>query len=608
MRKVSRDDSITQPRKARVASLQGVQAAGSFLYGALALDGAVALAQGGLAVVLGALARALGGAHEVAGAGPAMTSLSRWATRMPGFAGRSAVALAVLGLGLVTVRGVATLALARTEEREAFRAATAARLHLLAARLAGARAVGLGDALAWPAEVERGVRHRRARLRAAVQLGVLAVVAIGLDPRLAAALLVGVVPFALLLRPARRALRAAQREAAQGVVELVDATRDVVEHAALWASCGGASTATRRVSALGLDGLALSTRAAMATAFSSMSNEVLAGLAVVILVSAFAPAATEARPTLLPVLVALVSAYRPLRDLAEASAGLTRADHAQAQLSRLAPAREAPEGRARWSAAPLELRGVRLDVGGARVRGGVTVRVEPGRVLALTGLPGAGKSALLEAIVGARDLAAGELWLGDARFDDAPMGPRHRPVAWMPSAPPVLPGTLAENLAPDAPTDASRIARARAVLASLGDRVLLALADDALLGPRGHRPSSGEAQRLALARALSGDAPVLLLDEPTASLDAAGEALAIAAIRACVRGAHEVRARAVVLVSHRPAPLALADERLALDELPAPTAIDGVGALDTADALTAPGAIDAPKSARNIGPAVGGAC
>jgi ABC-type multidrug transport system fused ATPase/permease subunit len=596
VRKVSRDDSITQPCKARVPSPQGVRPAGSFLYGALALDGAVALAQGGLAVVLGALARALGGAHEVAGAGPAMTSLSRWAARVPGFEGRSAVALAMLGLGLVAARGVATVALARTEEREAFRSATEARLQLLAARLDGARAVGLGDALAWPAEVERGVRHRRARLRAIVQLAVLAVVAIGLDPKLAGMLLVGVVPFALLLRPARRALRAAQREAAQGVVELVDATRDVVEHAALWASCGGASTATRRVSALGLDGLALSTRAAMASAFASMSNEVLAGIAVLVLVSAFAPAATEARPTLLPVLVALVSAYRPLRDLAEASAGLTRADHAQAQLARLAPARAPSEGRARWPSGPLELRGVRLDVGGERVRGGVTVRVEPGRVLALTGLPGAGKSALLEAIVGARDRSAGELWLGDARFDGAPMGPRHRPIAWVPSAPPVLPGTLAENLAPDAPNDATRILRARAVLASLGDRVLGALADDAPLGPRGHRPSSGEAQRLALARALAGDAPVLLLDEPTASLDAAGEALAIEAIRACARGEQTGRARAVVLVSHRPAPLALADERLALDTPDEPAQLD------------ARGAIDAPKSARNIGPAVGGAC
>jgi ABC-type transport system involved in cytochrome bd biosynthesis fused ATPase/permease subunit len=353
------------------------------------------------------------------------------------------------------------------------------------------------------------------------------------------------------------------------------------------------------VSALGLEGLALSTRAAMASAFASTSNEVLAGLAVVIMVSAFAPAAAEARPTLLPVLVALVSAYRPLRDLAEASAGLTRADHAQAQLARLAPARPPSEGRAWWPSAPLELRGVRLDVGGERVRAGVTLRVEPGRVLAITGLPGAGKSALLEAIVGARDLAAGELWLGDARFDDAPMGPRHRPIAWVPSAPPVLPGTLAENLAPDAPTDAARIARARAILASLGDRVLGALADDASLGPRGHRPSSGEAQRLALARALAGDAPVLLLDEPTASLDAAGEALAIAAIRACVRDERAGRARAVVLVSHRPAPLELADRRLALDTPDAPDAPLAPDALESTDA---------PKSVRNIGPAVGGAC
>jgi ABC-type transport system involved in cytochrome bd biosynthesis fused ATPase/permease subunit len=535
----------------------------------LALDAVVAVAQGALAVVLGGLARALGGAHEVAGGAPGMTSLSRWAARMPGFTGRSAVALAVVGLGIVLVRAVATVALARLEECTAFRAATAARLRLLDARLSGRAIVRLGDAIAWPREIELGVRNGRARVRAVAQLLVLGGVAAALDPALALVLLGLVAPFALLLRPSRRALRAAQRAAANGVVELVDATRDVVEHAAVWASCGGARTATRRVAALGDEGLALSARAATAQAFASTSNEVLAALAVVLLAVAFAPAATEARPTLLPVLVTLVSAYRPLRDLAESGAGLARAAHANAELARLVGTsgatdvmqdiRVEEQAHASWVPAALELRGARLDVGGARVRGGLDLRVAPGEIVAIVGLPGAGKSALLEAIVGARPLAGGELRFAGRALHDAPIGPSHRPIAWVPPAPPVLPGTLAENLAPDAPDDAARIAKARTILDALGDRVLRALADDASLGPRGHRPSSGEAQRLALARALASDAPVLLLDEPTANLDSSGEALAVEAIREASRD------RSVLIVTHRHAPLELARSVVRLD-------------------------------------------
>lgn len=570
--------------RARFASSEGAPNARSRRATSLALDAVVALAQGALAVVLGALARALGGAHEVGGAGPAMTSLSRWAARVPGLGGRSAVALAVLGLFLVVARGLATVAVARVEERSASLAGTAARLQLLAARLRGHGEVRLGDAIAWPREIEIGVRHERARIRALAQLTTLASVALWLDPGLAALLVLGVVPFALLLRPSRRALRATQRAAAAGAVELVDATRDVVEHAPLWASCGGARTAMARVRDLGDEGRRLSTRASMAQAFASTSNEVLAGLAVVILVVAFAPAAAAARPTLLPMLVTLVSAYRPLRDLAESGAGIARATHAREALRRLCvrtaePEAPPAEAARRWRPATLTLRGARLDVGGRRARAGLDLEVPVSGIVALVGLPGAGKSAMLEAIVGARRLAGGTIALGEVRFEDAPMGPAHRPIAWVPAAPPVLPGTLSENLAPDAPDDPARVERARALLRALGDHVLSALPPDALLGPRGHRPSSGEAQRLALARALASDAPVLLLDEPTANLDAVGEARAIEAIRDAARD------RVVILVSHRRPPLALAERRVELD-----------GPERVAD------------DDRNLGPGVEGAC
>ena len=86
---------------------------------------------------------------------------------------------------------------------------------------------------------------------------------------------------------------------------------------------------------------------------------------------------------------------------------------------------------------------------------------------------------------------------------------------------------------------------ARAGLALPGDRPVLA---------RGTDLSAGERRRLAMARALLRRAPVLLLDEPTAGLDAASEAHVLEAVRA-----EAARGATVVMVAHRPEALAIAD-------------------------------------------------
>jgi ABC-type multidrug transport system fused ATPase/permease subunit len=82
-----------------------------------------------------------------------------------------------------------------------------------------------------------------------------------------------------------------------------------------------------------------------------------------------------------------------------------------------------------------------------------------------------------------------------------------------------------------------------------------------MLGDRGLGLSVGERQRVALARAFVRDAPILLLDEPTANLDGETEDEILAALGRLVPG------RTVVLVAHRPALLSLADRVVELDEL-----------------------------------------
>ena len=134
----------------------------------------------------------------------------------------------------------------------------------------------------------------------------------------------------------------------------------------------------------------------------------------------------------------------------------------------------------------------------------------------------------------------------------------HARIAWVPQHPHLFAGTIAENVSlgrPEAtPADVQRaLADARLADADLDTRV----------GDRGVGLSAGERQRLALARAFLRDAPVLLLDEPTAGLDGATEAEVVDTIRRLVDG------RTVILVAHRPALVALADRVIDLAGVPA---------------------------------------
>ena len=87
---------------------------------------------------------------------------------------------------------------------------------------------------------------------------------------------------------------------------------------------------------------------------------------------------------------------------------------------------------------------------------------------------------------------------------------------------------------------------------------------DTRVGADGLTLSGGERQRVALARAFLKDAPVLILDEATASLDAETESEVLAAVRSFAEG------RTMIVISHRPAPLELADRRIALGMVGAP--------------------------------------
>jgi ATP-binding cassette subfamily C protein CydD len=190
---------------------------------------------------------------------------------------------------------------------------------------------------------------------------------------------------------------------------------------------------------------------------------------------------------------------------------------------------------------------------------GATIRVEfldadfaPGEVAVLTGPNGSGKSTTLHAILGLTAPPSGRVLIGGVDIAEADLSAWWAQVSWLAHRPVVVPGTVRENLELFGPlTDVDAACRAAGFDAVLDD-----LPDGwaTVIGRDGTGLSLGQRQRLGLARALGSAAPVLLLDEPTAHLDAVMEARVLEAIRA--------RARAgatVVMVGHRDPVLAVAD-------------------------------------------------
>ncbi|MDH6237193.1 thiol reductant ABC exporter subunit CydC [Cryobacterium sp. CG_9.6] len=203
--------------------------------------------------------------------------------------------------------------------------------------------------------------------------------------------------------------------------------------------------------------------------------------------------------------------------------------------------------------------GVRWPGGVSPAVSGVTLRLAPGDRVHLGGASGAGKTTLANALVRFLDYT-GSYRLGGIEASDLPQSEVRGVVGLCEQRPWLFDDSIRQNLlfAKDTATDAEL----ESMLARVGllDWARARGGLDARVGERGALVSGGQAQRIALARALLADFPILIIDEPTANVDAEQGERLIHDILTVAADAH----RAVLLISHTPVPAELITSRVML--------------------------------------------
>jgi ATP-binding cassette subfamily B protein len=190
----------------------------------------------------------------------------------------------------------------------------------------------------------------------------------------------------------------------------------------------------------------------------------------------------------------------------------------------------------------------------------VSFEIPPGTRLGIAGATGAGKTTLVNLLCRFYDPVAGQILLDGIDLRDYRLSDLRKQFAIVLQDPVLFSTTVAENIAyarPDA-ADNEIIAAAKAANAH---EFIMRLPDkyDTLVGERGMCLSGGERQRIALARAFLKDAPILILDEPTSSVDVKTEAAIMHAMERLMQG------RTTLMIAHRLTTLAHCDARLEID-------------------------------------------
>lgn len=263
----------------------------------------------------------------------------------------------------------------------------------------------------------------------------------------------------------------------------------------------------------------------------------------------------------------LAQLYEPLNTLSNSKAtmqaSLASAERAFALLD------EAPDVVEKPNARPLErasgavtFRDVSFAYDQDRpVLHDVSFEIEPGTRLGISGTTGAGKTTLISLLTRFYDPTAGEILLDGADLRDYKLADLRNQFAIVLQEPVLFSTSIAENIA-YARLDASEDEIVRAAKAANAHQFIVDLPQgyETEVGERGMSLSGGERQRIALARAFLKDAPILILDEPTSSVDTKTEAAIMEAMERLMHG------RTTFMIAHRLATLANCDARLEIED------------------------------------------
>lgn len=272
--------------------------------------------------------------------------------------------------------------------------------------------------------------------------------------------------------------------------------------------------------------------------------------------------------TALFVLVLAPEAYQPLRQVGASfhasSEGVEASEAAFAILETPAPAsrpsRLAPVPDLRRD--PLRLEAVTFTWPGRSqpALDSVSLRIDPGERVALVGPSGAGKSTLVALLLRFVDPDAGRILVGGQDLVAVDPDVWRALVAWVPQRPHIFAGSIADNIRLGRP-DATDAEVCRAAAAANAAEFIAALPSglDTEVGERGVGLSAGQRQRIALARAFLRNAALLLLDEPTAHLDAESQAAVVGAMDRLLVG------RTGLVVAHRLPTARAADRVVVMD-------------------------------------------